>query len=214
MDNPFSVIIPRDNDYLINEDDLKKIYEKIREKIKERKLIILVGDYGSGKSIYLKRLFKRLKTKKEILYFTDAIVPILENKVPVKNKTIFIDDFDLMQGLGEKQRERLTEAMLKLISSGMIIIIACRKDTLKALFETNPLLRSKSQHYKIPKLTFDEVKKLVIHRLNMARSTETSSIEPFTEKELRMIYHKSGGNPRLVLMLLSPLYEQRMMMRE
>ncbi len=214
MDNPFSIIVPRENELMINESFLKELSNKIKENIKQKKLIILEGDYGSGKSLYLKRLYARLKTKKEKIHFTDAINNILKNKVAVKNKSLFIRNFDLIQGLNEEQLFDLTESIMRLIKEGMIILTACRKDTLKKIYEVNPLLRSKTLKIKIPKLNFEEIKELIINRLNENRKEKNDSLEPFTETELRKIHSKAKGNPRLILLLLKPLYEQRMMLKE
>ncbi|HLE06801.1 MAG TPA: hypothetical protein VI790_05575, partial [Candidatus Nanoarchaeia archaeon] len=67
---------------------------------------------------------------------------------------------------------------------------------------------------KIPLLPFDDAKKLVLMRLNSVRKEPISDLSPFTEKELRMIWKKSSGNPRLLLLLLMPLYDQRMMLSD
>ena len=67
---------------------------------------------------------------------------------------------------------------------------------------------------KIPKLNFDEIKELIINRLNESREQPRNDLTPFTEDELRKIHMKAKGNPRLTLLLLKPLYEQKMMLKE
>ena len=213
MINPFNLIVPREDELMINESSIKELSDKIKERIKDRRLIVLEGDYGTGKSLYFKRLYQRLKTRKELINFTDVIISVLESKVPVKNKTIFIDNFDLVHGFNDEQINRLIKAMNQLINEGVIILIACRKDTLKKLYSINPLIRSRVNRVKIPKLTFDEAKELVIARLNESRKIKSDSLEPFTIKELRSIWRTSDNNPRMLLLLLAPLYEQRMMLK-
>ncbi|MBD3312470.1 hypothetical protein GF352_03400 [archaeon] len=214
MDNPFNLVVPQEDEVMVNEKSVKEISDKIKDRIKNRRLIVLVGDYGSGKTLYLNRLLGRLKTKKQLISFNDAIINMLEGKVPVKNKTVFIEHFDLMHGLDKKQIYRLTKAMIRLLDEGMIIVITCRKDTLRKLLNTNPLLQSHTNRIKIPKLTFKEAEKLVIKRLNKARDEERDDVSPFSKSELRTVWRKADKNPRLLLLLLRPLYEQRMMIKE
>ena len=85
MDNPFNNIIPRENDRLVNEEKLIEISRKIKDKIKERRLILLIGDYGAGKSLYIQRMHELLRTKKELIEFNDSTITILEKKLPLKN---------------------------------------------------------------------------------------------------------------------------------
>jgi type II secretory pathway predicted ATPase ExeA len=214
MDNPFNVVVPRKGELMINEEFLKQVSSKIKERIAARKFIVLEGDYGAGKSLYLKRLYDRLKTRKELIEFTDVIINVLEGKVPVKNKTLFIKNFDLLLGLNKEQIFRLTNAIIHLLGKGVIILIACRKDTLKKLYDVNALMRSKTQKIRIPQLSYDESRELVTNRLNEARKEKNKEISPFKDKELRRIWRKSRGNPRLLLLLLKPLYERRMIISE
>lgn len=214
MNNPFNLIVPRGDEVMVNEESVKEISAKIKKRIKNRRLIILVGEYGSGKTLYLKRLFERLKTKKQLISFNDAIINVLESKVVVKNKTLFIEHFDLLNGLDKDQIYRLTKAMARLVDEGMILVIACRKDTFKKLLNINPLLRSDTNQIKIPKLTFKDAKHLVIKRLNEAREEKRDDLSPFSESELKTIWRRADKNPRLLLLLLRPLYEQRMMLKE
>jgi len=213
MDNPFNLVVPRDEEELINEDFLKKLSADIKKRVSDRRFIVLEGYYGTGKSLYLKRLYKRLKTKKQELDFTEVIVTVLEGKVPVKNKSLFIKNFDLMQGLNDDQVFRLAQAILKLTKEGMIILAACRKETLKKLYEANPLIRSKTNRIALPSLSFEQVRDLIIKRLNEFRPKPNESLEPFTISELRVIWRKAKGNPRLIMLLLAPLFEQRMMLK-
>lgn len=214
MINPFESIVPRNDEVMVNEAFLKDLAVKIKESIKTKRLVILEGDYGSGKSLYMNRLFKRLTTKKEMIEFSDMTPSVLEEKVPVKNKSLFINNFDLVHGLSPDLLNRFTKAMIKLLDEEVIILIACRRDTVNFLFNFNPLLHGRAQKFKIPPLSFEEVRELVLNRLNEARESKSDDLTPFTEKELRLIYRKSSGNPRLMLLLLSPLYAQRMMLKE
>jgi ABC-type lipoprotein export system ATPase subunit len=198
---------------MVNEGFLTEVAERIKSRVKNNRLIILEGDYGSGKSLYFNRLYKRLKTKKDLIEFSDGIITVLESKVPVKNKTLFINNFDLLHGLTEPQVIKLSALIVKLLDEEMIILIACRKDTVNLLLKANPLLHSKVNRVKLPGLSFDEARELVINRLNESRKKKSNDLTPFNKNELELFWHKSNGNPRMLLMLLSPLYEQRMMIR-
>ncbi len=205
--------MPRDDEIMVNEGFLTEVAERIKSRVKNNRLIILEGDYGSGKSLYFNRLYKRLKTKKDLIEFSDGIITVLESKVPVKNKTLFINNFDLLHGLTEPQVIKLSALIVKLLDEEMIILIACRKDTVNLLLKANPLLHSKVNRVKLPGLSFDEARELVINRLNESRKKKSNDLTPFNKNELELFWHKSNGNPRMLLMLLSPLYEQRMMIR-
>jgi len=205
--------VPRDDEIMVNEGFLTEVAERIKSRVKNNRLIILEGDYGSGKSLYFNRLYKRLKTKKDLIEFSDGIITVLESKVPVKNKTLFINNFDLLHGLTEPQVIKLSALIVKLLDEEMIILIACRKDTVNLLLKANPLLHSKVNRVKLPGLSFDEARELVINRLNESRKKKSNDLTPFNKNELELFWHKSNGNPRMLLMLLSPLYEQRMMIR-
>ncbi len=205
--NPFDIIEPLE-DELVNEDFITESVKKIKSKLDKKRFIIFEGDYGSGKSHILKRIYKRLRTKKEFLYFTDAIVNILKNKVPVKNKTIIIDNFDFVEGFDENKILELTNAIINLVNAQMIIITALRKENIKRLFDVNPLIRSKAQKIKIPPLTLEETKEFVLRRLNR------KDFFPFTEFEIKQIWSAAKGNPRLILLLLKHLYDERMFLRD
>jgi len=205
--------VPRDDEIMVNEGFLTEVAERIKSRVKNNRLIILEGDYGSGKSLYFNRLYKRLKTKKDLIEFSDGIITVLESKVPVKNKTLFINNFDLLHGLTEPQVIKLSALIVKLLDEEMIILIACRKDTVNLLLKANPLLHSKVNRVKLPGLSFDDARELVINRLNESRKKKSNDLTPFNKNELELFWNKSNGNPRMLLMLLSPLYEQRMMIR-
>lgn len=212
MNNPFSNIVPRKNEEVINTDFIKAAADKIKAHFKDKKLVVFEGDYGMGKTLYLWSIYKRLKTGKEFIRLSDNLVNILRLKTPVRNRTMIIDNFDLTEGLGDKQVYDLSEELLKLINGGTVVIIAARRDIIRRIMQANPLLRPLVNKIKIPGLTFEEAKSLVIRRLNEERSAPSKSIKPFTENELEEIWRKSHGNPRTILMLCKYLYDQRMLL--
>ncbi len=209
--NPFVHIVPREDEDLVNESFIKEVAESIKRTIKDKRLIILVGEPGLGKSHYLKRIYDRLRTKKDFLFFNETLAKKLQNYVKVKNKSIFIDNLDLSKGLNDERFFELTEEFKNILDAGMIIITAATKETVKRLLKINPLLRPKTKRIKIPRLTYEEAMDLIIKRLNEARKTKSDDVSPFTKKELKKIISKCNGNPRMILMLLGPLYEMRML---
>lgn len=212
--NPFEQITPRAEELMINEGFLKELSKKIKEQIKNKRIIIIQGDYGTGKSLYLNRLYDRLNTKKDLIPFNEMITNVLVNKVPVKNKSLFIDDFDLIKGLSDDGVFDLAESMINLIKQEMIIVIACRKESIKRLFYINPLIQSKSQKIRVPRLNYTQATELILKRLNETRRKPTDDLDPFTKQEIKIVLQKADGNPRLLMLLLKPLYEQRMNLKD
>lgn len=203
--------MPRDEEELVNEKFIKDVAERIKKSIKDKRLVILTGEPGIGKSHYLKRICKRLKSKKDLIVFDEMLAKRLNNYVKTRNKALFIDNLDLSEGLDDERFFELTNEINNSIIQGMIIVTAVTKKNAKRMLRIHPLLRSKVNKIKLPRLTNIEAMKLIIKRLNEARKKKNNSVSPFTKKELDKIISKCNGNPRMLLLLLGPIYEMRML---
>ncbi len=209
--NPFIQIVPREEEDLINEEFVKRAAKEIKETIKSKRLIIFTGEPGLGKTHYLKRVHKRLKSKKDFLLFDEMLAKRLNNYVRVGNKTLFIDNLDLSEGLNDEYLFKLLDEMSELLEGKVIMVTALTERNYKRFLRINPLLRVKTKRIKLPRLTHDEAVKLIIKRLNEARMNKSDDVSPFTKQELREIISKCNGNPRMILMLLGRIYELRVL---
>ncbi len=209
--NPFNNVEPTSTDEIVNKEEIKNISNKIKENINKKRLIIIEGDYGSGKSLYLKTIHDKLKSKnKSWNEFNKELPNKLKSLIITKNHALFIDNFDLISGLTNDELFNLTNTIMSLLEKA-IIIISSRPENTKRLLRINPLLQSRTLRIKIKPLTLKETIKLVINRLNKDRKTRTNSLEPFTREEITSIWRKANGNPRLILLILKELYDKRLM---
>ena len=67
----------------------------------------------------------------------------------------------------------------------------------------------KFKRYELNGLSKEDIRQIIINRLNTVRNTESESLEPFTQVEYEKIYKKSRGNPRIALLICSALYDQK-----
>ncbi len=209
--NPFNSVEPTSSDEIINKEEIKSISNKIKENINKKRLIIIEGDYGSGKSLYLKTIHDKLKSKnKSWNEFNKELPNKLKSLIITKNHALFIDNFDLISGLTNEELFNLTNTIMNLLEKA-IIIISSRPENTKRLLRINPLLQSRTLRIKIKPLTLKETIKLVINRLNTDRKIKSNNLEPFTKEEITSIWRKANGNPRLILLILKELYDKRLM---
>jgi len=216
MDNPFLFIVPRKDEKIIN---MKKFRENLREEldkcIKGGVVISLVGDYGSGKTLLLREVKRYAKRRKncEVIEFNvahDILDKVFSLREEKKDVIIFIDQFDLLAGVDEEHFKNILEALRGKTIEGMTFVIALTPSTLKYISKLDKGFYNMLRKFEIPPLSYEDAKKLIITRLNEVREKESDSLAPFTEEEVRELYEKSKGNPRLLLLLCSSLYDRKM----
>jgi len=210
MENPFLPIVADKDQKLIGKklEDSKNLIKEIKN---QKRLIIILGEYGSGKSLFvdaIKDTFsKQFKVTELVCYLDilDQLNKIAETKG--KKSLIIIDKLELC--IDNEIFKQLVEKIKELFSKGNYIILTStpetKKDIEKAFGDINEKIL-----YLVPNLDFEETKELVINRLNSIQKNKAiRSLYPFTEKEIKEIWSKSKGNPRLILMLCASLYESK-----
>lgn len=214
MMNPFLYIVPREEEKLVNKEFLEDLKKKVDKVFKGGCIIILNGEYGSGKTLLADKvkeyILKNEKIELKYFFFVPQIAAQIKN-LKEKEKEIFviIDGFDLIMGVDDEVKKEILSEIYNKIESGISFLITCNEKTKNEIFEIFPKLKEKSEVLKIPPLSYEETKKLIIERLNEVRKEKSNSLEPFSEAEVRRIWERSRGNPRMVLLLCSSLFDAK-----
>ena len=193
-ENPFLYIVPKEEEKLIEFEGIN--VENIVEEINKGGIILIVGEHGSGKSQLIRELIKR--TNGKLIGFTTNIIDEIRN---TKEKILYIEDFDLINGFSVEKQKRIISLISDKSEMGTTFVIECTPSIAKRFKFKN------EREFYMPKLTLDAAKKIIIERLNTVREEKSNDISPFTEKEIEEAWKKSNGNPRMLLMLLSTLYD-------
>jgi len=126
-----------------------------------------------------------------------------------KEIVVIIDRFELMLELSGELQEKILEIMTDLCKAEITIIVTSSNSLLKTVNKLRPELKNYFKVLDVPAMNFEETKKLVISRLNEVRAKKSDSLEPFTLDEVKKIHDNAKGNPRMVLLLLAGLFEQK-----
>lgn len=214
-ENPFMSIIPREQDNVFGRSaffsDLKSGTEQA---INGEKILVIEGDPGTGKSAIMKKLQNLLEKNKIKVFMLDFAGDVLNEvrSLPVeKGKEIFvmIDRFELIDSMKEYEAKKLLELIIEFSEQGLTFLLATTDEGLKTAKKLSNEFSGRTIAYHLPMLDYKHAKKMVVDRLNSVREKESESTAPFTDDELRQIWKKSGGNPRMMLMLCASLYEQK-----
>jgi hypothetical protein len=214
-DNPFLRIVPDKNEKIIDREKVsKELVEKTLKALKGGTLILLSADYGMGKSIITNHFIKSLKKDIKIIEmgFSNFIADDIRN-LPSETKNeilVIIDRFDLIDGMRNDDKNKVVNLILERGNKGLTFIVLCTPDVLNKIFGINPEFKKKGDIISIPSMTYEEAKELVISRLNETRRQKSQSLDPFTETEIKEIWKKSKGNPRMILLLCATLYDRKM----
>ena len=193
-ENPFLYIVPKEEEKLIEFEGIN--VENIAKEVERGGIILIVGEHGSGKSQLIRELIKR--TQGKLLDFTSNIL----NEIKDTNENIvYIEDFDLINGFDVEKQKRIISLISDKSEMGTTFVIECTPKIAEKLKFKN------EREIKIPKLTLNTARELVIEKLNSVREEKSKDISPFTEKDIEEAWKKSGGNPRMLLMLLSMIYD-------
>ncbi len=213
-DNPFLTIVPEEKDSLIDREQvLKDLEQKTIESLKGGTLIILSAGYGMGKSIVKDHFKEKIKKKVRIieLNFTNQIADDIRN-LPSEDKRdilVVIERFDLIDVMDAENKRKVTDLIIERNNKGLTFLILCIPEVVNRLFNMNGEFEKRSQIITLSAMTFEEAREMVISRLNTARK-KSDSLEPLTEHELKEIWKKSRGNPRMILLLCATLYDKKM----
>lgn len=217
MENPFLYIVPREKEKLINmEDFLDRLKKTVLSILKQGRIVVLQGGYGSGKTLLLQELEKQLPKKISVRHINigqDIVNDVYSLKEKKKDMVVFIDNADLFVGMGKDYLKKFIETIKSKSIEGITFVLTMNSDTFKTFSKMDRQFGNMVRKLEVPPLSYQDTKKLLISRLNEIREKDKESIEPFDEKELRSIYDKSNGNPRLFLLLCSTIYDKKMNFR-
>jgi len=213
MHNPFAYITPRENEKIIDRVGVYKGLEsKILETLEKGNIILLEGDYGSGKSLLVQKLNANLKEKIKIinLNFTGIILNDLR-KLPLEKKReilVIIDSFDFIKSLNENDFKKVLDLIIELKNRGLSFLLLINKQTIKMIEKVSRRFKKESYVISIPPLDYRFSRELILSRLNEVKDKKGSSIL-FSEKEMKEIWRNSRGNPRMLLLLCENLFERK-----
>lgn len=221
MRNPFYNIMPRYKENMVGgkatmsrlENELKTVREK-------GKILILVGEHGSGRSLIIQKFKDVLRRKRMKIYEKDFSLRLLEelrtHGTAKKRKSIFciIDKFDYYCGLDLPILKKIINLMVDVNDLGVNFLLVMTPNTLNELSKLNGRFKARTRITNIPPLNFEQAKKMVLNRLNEVRRKKDNSLEPFTEEEIRHIWKKAKGNPRMILLICASLFDAKTLMKE
>ncbi len=199
--NPFLYITPREEQKIANEKFTNNLIKTVKRM--KKGILIISGTYGSGKSQYLYEIKKQLKKlRKKVAFLIVSPNLLFELQSLVKRKDyIIIDSFDLILGIVEK--DRIIDFILK-ESEKKPFIIACLPETLNKIKE----LKKKAKVKEIPPLSLKEAKKLLELKVKEAGLKLN---EVFTANEIKKMWEKSRGNPRILIMIAQSMFDAKML---
>ncbi|MCL4399138.1 TniB family NTP-binding protein [Candidatus Parvarchaeota archaeon] len=175
-------------------------------------LIVVEGQPGIGKSTLVNLILKDLQRSRKIKVINEEFTPVSYNKLrsinlePPLKTVLILDDFNNIEMLDKKSQRSVVDVTYELSQKIAVIIIDNRTDGV-----SNELKNSKRyfERFHLYGLQRSDLRQLIIDRLNEARSVPTENMDPFTEDEYDKIYKKSGGNPRIALLICSALFDQK-----
>lgn len=215
--NPFLFITPRDkSDELVGRFDFfEKIKKTVLESLDESAIVTIKGDFGIGKSLFVKKAMEDLSAKKNLkIFYLDFNLNTLNDlrnmpseKEIGKQIIVIIDRFELMLSLSNILQEKIVKLMADLCKAKITLIITASDDLMEKMAKMDAKLKNYFKVLNVPPISLAEAKKLVISRLDEVRKNNRGTIKPFSENEIEKIHRNAKGNPRIILMLLASLYE-------
>jgi hypothetical protein len=219
--NPFLSIVPRQGEEMIGISQNK--VRELADLISGGKAVLLVsGDYGSGKSLVTEKIENALTPKVKIekwMFSVDMAnqirsLPIEETfaaeRARKKVFVVFVDRFELSDVMDDKELAKVLRLIVEVSRSGVSFVISTTPKTVIRLYELSNNFKNISTIYRINPMTYPEAVELVISRLNEVRLKKSNKLEPFTDQELKDIWKKSHGNPRMILLILANLFSIKM----
>lgn len=211
--NPFISITSSEKDIIVDRANEKiELLILINEALEHGGIIVLKGGPGMGKSTLLNAIEKELKKSSKISLTREEFTPAVYNKIRSLNvnhakKTLLIlDDFNNIEMLDRISQQRVIDLLYNLSQNISILIVENREGGVEKELEKQGRQFDK---YSLEGLSREDLKKVVINRLNSVRERASDSLDPFSGAEYDRIYKKSRGNPRISLLICSALYDQK-----
>ncbi len=212
-DNPFISITFNENDIVVD-----RINEKVDLQMGISRIllsggvIVLKGKPGVGKSTLVGVILKDLKKSSKIEVIREDFTPAVYNMIRKMNlrgqkkKLMILDDFNNLELVDKGSQEKMTDLIYSISSELSIVLIENRDSGVEKDFKR---LGRRFDEMELGGLSKEDLKRVIINRLNSVRKKRSDSIEPFTEDEYQKIYKKSEGNPRIALLICSAMYDQK-----
>lgn len=211
--NPFISITYSKNDTIVNRvDDRLELLLLVNETLDHGGVIILKGSPGVGKSTVIGILEGELSKAKNIDLIKEEFTPVVYNKLRnMQNKSgrrllVILDDFNNIEMLDKLGQQKVIDLIYNMSQNMAIMLIENRDEGVETVFKKQGKLFNK---YQLDGLKKEEMKQLIINRLNAVRQTKSDSLDPFTQAEFEKIYKKSEGNSRIALLICSALYDKK-----
>jgi len=211
IQNPFLYITPRAEEDIVNMKELMNNLDGYIKNLKNGGIIILSGTYGSGKTLILNHLKRKLSKRKVSIESIDFNLNTKDKIRSIKGKKILmIDRFDLADTLKNDELNELLTSINEISERSVIFIISIIPELITRIFSLNEKFKDKAKIFEVSALGLNETRELIVSRLNEVRKEKSNSTEPFTEDEVKKIWEKAKGNPRMILLLCSTLYDLKM----
>ena len=211
--NPFISITYSENDTVVDRvNERIDLLILINEAMEHGGIIVLKGAPGMGKSTLLNAIEKELKKSKNIDMMREEFTPAVYNKIrnlnitPAKKMLIELDDFNNIEMLDKLSQQRVIDLLYSLSQKIAVLIVENREEGVEKE------LKAQSKQFKkylLDGLSKEDLKQIIINRLNLVRPAKSESLDPFNESEYEKIYKKARGNPRIALLICSALYDQK-----
>ena len=203
--NPFASVAPRKKEFA---PEKKKIVEDVIKEIKKNSFFVIYGERGVGRTLIVEKIVEYFKKKQKVEFFDfdKGLLYNLKKREQSDAKSIIV--VETVEIVDNEFLDCIFEELIELHRRGNTIIITTTVETFNFL-KSKKVLRRVITSYKIPNLTYDESRDMIVERLNEVRTKKSDSVEPFTEKEVRYIWKKSKGNPKMILLICSFLYHTK-----
>ncbi len=215
MDNPFIIITSTGN-----EDVVDRIEERIdaqmyiNEIINEGGILLIKGDPGVGKSTIINWIVNDVKKTQNLDVIKDTFTPAVLAKIKGlsirqgKKLLIILDDFNNVTLLNKSQQAD-TINVLNMLANNRIGVIVIDNRADKQIDKMMKEIKAKMHVMSIKGLKDEDIKRIIINRLNEVRKVKSDSLSPFTEEEVSKILKRVRGNVRAALLICAALYDTK-----
>ncbi len=215
IDNPFIVITSTGEEEVVDRvEESIDLQLYINEVINNGGIILINGDPGVGKSTIINFVLRDIKKRDDIKVIKDSFTPSVLSKIKSLSKEtgkkllVILDDFNNIELIDKDQRDGIIRLLNELGSIGIGIIVVNNTKNNKTQKLINKI-KTKFYIINVRGMKDEDIKKIIINRLNLIRKTKSNSLSPFTEEEIDKIIKEARGNPRIVLLICATLYDTK-----